>query len=441
MSSHREESLPLLNLVVQREYVPTRFPIVKKDLMAMKLKRLQKICSLCAIFFVLTSFPIGIVSTWQAMFQSTAAYAAGYQQQRSFIYPFMHRPYYGYHTIMQRSISFFDHDKPWYANDGKFVRFDGVVSHASVYDCFARVSCYDGHNGYDMDLSFEPVLSVAPGRVMRAGWYNPLNHSSSFGLWVVVNHGNGIVTSYGHLSSVLVAVGDRIGTQWQIGTSGTTGDSSGPHLHMSAFYLPDWQATDPFGWHGRYADPNIVPDRYLWVNAPATHIVVPYLGGPRIYPGAVFVDDSSRGWSTQGWWRRNASRTDNRGGLHWTNTTYGNPTAVASWRPTIPVSGYYEVGVYVDDTYATGGWVPYTVHSASPYNPAVPVAHTVRLDEAHIGIFNGPFGTVSTGTQWVSLGTYYFKRGRVGHVVMSNATGESDCQVAADGMEFVPVRG
>ena len=61
-----------------------------------------------------------------------------------------------------------------------------------------------------MDFRFEPVLSVAPGRVIRAGWYNPLNHNSSFGLWVAVDHGNGIVTSYGHLSSVLVAVGDRM---------------------------------------------------------------------------------------------------------------------------------------------------------------------------------------------------------------------------------------
>lgn len=408
--------------------------------MAMKLKQLQKMCSLCVIFFILTSFPIGTTSYWQKTFQATPAHAAGLQSQYRYAFPFMHRPYYGYRTIMQRTISFFDHDQPWYSNDGTFVRFDGVISHASVYNCFARVSCYDGHNGYDMDFRFEPVLSVAPGRVIRAGWYNPLNHNSSFGLWVAVDHGNGIVTSYGHLSSVLVAVGDRIGTQWQIGTSGTTGDSTGPHLHMSAFYLPDWQVTDPFGWRGRFADPNTVPDYYLWVGAPGSYYTVPYLGGSRVHSGAVVVDDGSPGWSARGPWWYDAFRTDNRGGLHWTNTTYGVPTATATWRPRIPTSGYYEVGVYVDDTHATGGWVPYTVYSANPDNPAVLVAHRIRLDEAHIGVFDGSFGTVNTGTQWVSLGTYYFQRGRAGHVVLSNATGESDCQVAADGMEFVPVR-
>jgi hypothetical protein len=405
----------------------------------MKLKQLQKICVLCVIFFILTSYPIGTVSHWQKMFQSTPAYAAGLQSHyRSYTFPFMHRPYYGHRTIMQRAISFFDHDQPWYSNDGKFVRFDGVSWHTSVYNCFERVSCYDGHNGYDMDFKFEPVLSVAPGRVIRAGWYNPLNHSSSFGLWVVVDHGNGIVTSYGHLSSILVAVGDRVGMQWQIGTSGTTGDSTGPHLHMSSFYLPNWQVTDPFGWRGRYADPNTVSDRYLWVDAPATRYTIPYLGGSRLHPGAVFVDDGSLGWSARGPWWRSGSRTDNRGSLHWTNTTYGAPTATATWRPRIPVSGYYEVGVYVDDTHATGGWVPYTVYSANPNNPAVLVSHRIRLDEEHIGVFYGSFGAVNTGTQWVSLGTYYFQRGMAGHVVLSNATGERGRQVAADGMEFVP---
>ena len=407
----------------------------------MTLKQLQKMWPLYVICFLLTGFPISTASSWQQMFQATPAHATGFQSQyRSYAFPFMHRPYYGSRTIMQRTISFFDHDQPWYPNDGTFVRFDGATWHSSIYNCFARVNCYAGHNGYDMDLRFEPVLSVAPGRVIRAGWYNPLNHSSSFGLWVVVDHGNGMVTSYGHLSSVLVAVGDHVGTQWQIGTSGTTGASTGPHLHLSAFYVPDWQATDPFGWSGRSADPNSVPDHYLWVDAPATYYTVPYLGGSRVYPGAVFVDDGSSSWSARGPWWRDASRTANRGSLHWTNTTDGAPTATATWRPRIPVSGYYEVGVYVDDTHATSGWVPYTVYSANPYNPTVLVAHRIRLDEEHIGMFESSFGPVSTGTQWVSLGTYYFKRGMAGHVVVSNATGESDCQVAADGMEFVPIR-
>ncbi|GCE17835.1 peptidoglycan DD-metalloendopeptidase family protein [Dictyobacter kobayashii] len=374
---------------------------------------------------------------WLSGLSGSSALADSMQYQQ--VLPFMHRPYYGYRTIMQRTISFVDHDKPWYANDGVFVRFDGVSWRTSVYDCVARLSCYDGHNGYDMDLKFEPVLSVASGRVIRAGWYNAVNHNSSFGLWVAIDHGNGIVTSYGHLSSILVGDGDQIGAQWQIGTSGTTGASTGPHLHMSAYYLPDWRATDPFGWRGRMRDPNIVRDNYLWVDAPATRTAVPYLGGPRVYPGAILVDDSSRGWSSTGYWRKSVFGTDIGGSLHWTTT--GEAYAMATWRPMIPADGYYEVGVYVDDTHATSSWVPYTVHSASPGNPAVQATHTIRVDESHIGIFNGPFGIVNTGTQWVSLGTYYFRRGTTGNVVLSNVTGELGTQVAADGVEFVPAAG
>lgn len=185
--------------------------------------------------------------------------------------PFLHRPYHGARTVLQRAISFFDHDKPWYASDNVFVRYDGARwGTATLMGCDPRVNCYDGHNGYDLDFYYEPVLSAAAGTVTRAGWYNPLNHSSAFGLWVAIDHGNGYVTAYGHLSAVAVKIGNHVGIQQRIGTSGSTGASIGPHLHFGTYYLPYWQATDPFGWRGRYADPNSMPDRYLWVKNPGT---------------------------------------------------------------------------------------------------------------------------------------------------------------------------
>lgn len=183
--------------------------------------------------------------------------------------PFLHRPYRGSRTVMQRTTSFFDHDKPWYVADNVLVRFDGSRwKNVSIQGCTPRVDCYDGHNGYDLDLYYEPVLSAAAGTVIRAGWYNPLNHSVALGLWVAINHGNGYVTAYGHLSALSVAVGNQVGIQRRIGTSGTTGASTGPHLHFGTYYLPQWQATDPFGWSGKSTDPNIVPDRYLWMSNP-----------------------------------------------------------------------------------------------------------------------------------------------------------------------------
>lgn len=356
--------------------------------------------------------------------------------------PFLHRPYYGSQTILQRTVSFVDHDKPWYVDDGIFVRYDGQKwTGVSIGSCTGGVNCYDGHNGYDLNLHYESVLSAASGTVIRAGWYNPLDHNSSLGLWVAIDHGNGYATAYGHLSAITVQVGDQVGTQWQIGTSGTTGSSTGPHLHMATYYLPYWQATDPFGWTGNYADPNIVPDNYLWVSNPASNGTVPLLSsnGSAVYSGATLVDDGGSGWSSSGSWQVASSSTDIGGTMHWTTTTSGNATATATWQPTLHADGYYEVGVFVDDNHASSSWSPFMVYSADPNHPGVQVSHTVYLDQSHIGAFQGPFSWENTGPQWVGLGTYYFSSSMSGRVVLSNGTDVTGEQLGADGVEFVPV--
>ena len=355
--------------------------------------------------------------------------------------PFMYRPYYGTQSIAQRTTSFVDHDKPWYVTDGVFVRYDGARwTNVSIGSCTGGVNCYDGHDGYDLNLWFEPVLSVASGTVIRAGWYNAYNHESAYGLWAAVDHHNGYATAYGHLSALMVSVGENVGTQWQLGTSGTTGSSTGPHLHLATYYLPNWSATDPFGWTGNYTDPNVVPDNYLWVNNAGTTYTIPDLSanGSAIYPGATLVDDGGTGWSSTGSWTAASSSTDINGNLHWIATSNGAATATATWQPALPHNGYYEVGVFVDDNNASSGWATYTINSADPNNPNNAVNHIVYVDEEHIGTFPGPYGQVNTGPQWVSLGTYYFSSAVASSVVLSNATGESGLQLAADGMEFAP---
>ncbi len=358
--------------------------------------------------------------------------------------PFMHRPYYGNLTISQRTTSFVDHDKPWYVNDGIFVRYDGAKwTNVAIGSCTGGVNCYDGHNGYDLNLRFEPVLSVAAGTVIRAGWYDPYNHQSALGLWAAVDHGNGYVTAYGHLSALMVYNGEKVSTQWQLGTSGTTGSSTGPHLHMATYYLPNWSATDPFGWTGSYPDPNVVPDHYLWVDNPGTGYTVPDLSGngSAVYPGATLVDDGSTGWSSTGSWIRDTASTDINGALHYTATSSGSATATATWQPQLPGDGYYEVGTFVNDNHASSSWAPYTVYSGDANNAGTIVSHNIIVDESHIGSFQGPYGWENTGPQWVSLGTYYFRAGQPDRVVLSNATGENGLQISADAVEFVPVSG
>jgi murein DD-endopeptidase MepM/ murein hydrolase activator NlpD len=383
----------------------------------------------------------------QSLSPASSAAASASQQTSSASHaatapaPFLHRPYYGSRTVSQRTTSFVDHDKPWYVNDGIFVRYDGAKwTNVSIGSCTGGVNCYDGHNGYDLNLWYEPVLSADAGTVIRAGWYDDKNHQVALGLWAAVDHGNGYVTAYGHLSALTVYCGEQVGTQWQVGTSGTSGSSTGPHLHFATYYYPSWNATDPFGWTGNYPDPNIVPDYYLWVSNPGATGAVPDLSatGSAVYPGAALVDDGGAGWSSTGTWTASNGGTDINGDLHWASTTSGSASATTTWQPHLPSDGYYEVGVYVDDNHASSSWAPYTITSADPTNPGATVSHTVYVDETHIGSFQGPFGWENTGPQWIGLGTYYFRTSLPARVTLSNATGENGLQLAADGMEFVP---
>jgi murein DD-endopeptidase MepM/ murein hydrolase activator NlpD len=415
----------------------------------MNFKRLTPITILVAVALSIVDVfsPVNAASnkeqvTNQAAQRSAAQGSSWMQAFPARHVPFMHRPYYGKRTILQRTVSYVDHDKPWYVNDGVFVRFDGTRwTHAGIRSCRAGVNCYDGHNGYDLNLWFEPVLSTAAGTVIRAGWYNPLNHEGGLGLWTMIDHHNGYGTAYGHLSALIVHVGDHVGVQWQIGTSGTSGSSRGPHLHMTTYYLPSWSATDPFGWTGHYRDPNVVPDHYLWVNHPAAKANVPNLSahGSAIYPGATLVDDGGKGWSSKGNWHRSRSSSDIRGDLRWTWTSAGSSTASATWQATLPTDGYYEVGAFVDDNHASSGWATYTIYNSLYPAHNTKKKHIVYVDQEHVGSFQGPYGWVNTGPQWISLGTYYFQRSTPARVVLSNATGERGLQLAADGVEFAPV--
>jgi murein DD-endopeptidase MepM/ murein hydrolase activator NlpD len=70
-----------------------------------------------------------------------------------------------------------------------------------------------------------PAKSVADGTVIAAGY------NGGYGNMVDVDHGNGVVTRYGHLSKIAVKVGEKVVAGRRIGNVGSTGRSTGPHLH------------------------------------------------------------------------------------------------------------------------------------------------------------------------------------------------------------------
>ncbi|KKU90731.1 hypothetical protein A3H89_01960 [Candidatus Amesbacteria bacterium RIFCSPLOWO2_02_FULL_48_11] len=85
------------------------------------------------------------------------------------------------------------------------------------------------HRGLDIATAFgTPVVAADAGRVIVAGWPD----SSGYGIRVEIDHGNGFVTLYGHLSKTLVSVGQTVNRGDKIGLEGSTGRSTGPHLHF-----------------------------------------------------------------------------------------------------------------------------------------------------------------------------------------------------------------
>lgn len=96
------------------------------------------------------------------------------------------------------------------------------------------------HLGVDMAApSGSPVLSPGAGTVRSAGW------QGGYGLTVTVEHANGIVTRYAHLSGVAVSSGQRIGKGAVIGLVGSTGRSTGAHLHYETWV--NGQPVNPLG--------------------------------------------------------------------------------------------------------------------------------------------------------------------------------------------------
>ena len=82
------------------------------------------------------------------------------------------------------------------------------------------------HSGVDIPASYgSSILAADSGTVILAGW------NGGYGNCVVISHGNGVSTLYGHMSSIAVSVGQSVSQGQTVGYVGSTGASTGAHLH------------------------------------------------------------------------------------------------------------------------------------------------------------------------------------------------------------------
>lgn len=102
---------------------------------------------------------------------------------------------------------------------------------------------YQLHNGIDLvnGNAMTAIFASAAGEVVISGSY-----PDWYGNYVVIKHSDGLYTGYAHLSQLSVNQGDTVNQGQKIGNMGTTGPSTGPHLHFQFFTNGPWPSNDDF---------------------------------------------------------------------------------------------------------------------------------------------------------------------------------------------------
>lgn len=107
-----------------------------------------------------------------------------------------------------------------------------VASPAMVTELFGPrlhpiLGVWKQHNGVDFNAPYgTPIKAVEAGTVIMAGW------DDAYGNYIVIDHGGGIATKYGHNSKNMVSVGQKVVKGQQIAAAGSTGWSTGSHCHL-----------------------------------------------------------------------------------------------------------------------------------------------------------------------------------------------------------------
>ncbi len=131
-------------------------------------------------------------------------------------------------------------------NNAGGVGYVGTGSFVWPMPGYTYITCYygdGGHRGIDVaggGIYGKPIVAADGGKVIYSAWMD------SYGYCVFIDHGNGYSTRYAHASALACSVGDTVSPGQTIAYVGSTGNSTGPHLHFEVIYAGS--TTDPFNY-------------------------------------------------------------------------------------------------------------------------------------------------------------------------------------------------
>lgn len=126
-------------------------------------------------------------------------------------------------------------DEPYYTGDGSlgWPVPSKTASSSSLSSGFVQrtnpvTGKWESHSGYDIPASYgAAIVAAEAGKITYSGWMN------GYGYTIIIDHGGGLTTLYGHNSSLNVSVGDMVARGQQVAGCGSTGMSTGNHCHFS----------------------------------------------------------------------------------------------------------------------------------------------------------------------------------------------------------------
>lgn len=135
-------------------------------------------------------------------------------------------------------------DSPSKTTQSRTIASRGVSSRGFIWPVQARISSYYGprggrlHKGLDLAApTGQQIKAARTGTVIYSGWV------TGYGQTIMLDHGDGLLTLYGHCSKLLAQTGQKVSQGEVIALVGSTGRSTGPHLHFEI--LVNGQAVNP----------------------------------------------------------------------------------------------------------------------------------------------------------------------------------------------------